>query len=138
MLRKDVQSGNGYRAIQLSDMNCKKSHHYVHRLVVITFIGLPPSNNYVVNHKNLNKRDNRVENLEWVTVQENMHHAYVNGRVDFRRPMRRDNSTGTKGVSPHTGGYQVSLCGKYIGWYPNLHDARLARLEAERRMLPNA
>ena len=134
-LRKDVQSGNGYRAIQLSDKNSKKERHYIHRLVALTFLGEPPRSNYVVNHKNLNKSDNRVSNLEWVTPQENMHHAYVNGRTDYRRSKRHDNTPGIKGVSSKARGYQVTLCGKYIGWYKNINDAQAARLAAEKRLV---
>jgi len=134
-LRKDVQSGRGYRAIELSDCFHNKKRFYVHRLVAVTFIGNPPKKDYVVNHKNLNKWDNRVENLEWTTIKENMQHAYINGRTDFRRPMRSDNKTGVKGVFHHSGGYQVALNGKYVGWYKTLECAINARKTAEMEAL---
>lgn len=50
----------------------------VHRLIAITFIG-PIQGGKEINHKNGNKRDNSVENLEIVTHQENLIHALITG-----------------------------------------------------------
>lgn len=55
----------------------------VHRLVAETFIGLTSA--LEVNHKNFNRSDNRLENLEWCTHAENIRHAFRNGRVNTAR-----------------------------------------------------
>ena len=51
---------------------------YVHRLVATAFIP-NPDNLREVNHKDCNKRNNDVSNLEWVTRQQNCKHAYDSG-----------------------------------------------------------
>lgn len=50
----------------------------VHRLVAISFIS-NPDNLPQVNHKNGNRGDNRVENLEWITNAGNARHAFDTG-----------------------------------------------------------
>lgn len=63
---------NGYRYYRLSK-NGKKTMFYAHRLVADTFIP-NPDNLPVINHKNGNKLDNSVNNLEWVTYSQNTKH----------------------------------------------------------------
>ena len=63
-------------------------HHYlVHRLVAIAF--LPnPEHKETVNHKNLKKDDNSVNNLEWATQKENNRHARDNGAFQMTETMK--------------------------------------------------
>ena len=66
----------GYPVVGLS----KKGKSYtrtIHRLVALTFIP-NPCNKPTVNHINEIKTDNRVENLEWMTVKENDNHGTRN------------------------------------------------------------
>jgi len=62
------KSKTGYLRITLCD-NGRKRHTSVHRIVAEAFID-NPENKPTVNHKNENKHDNRVENLEWATNAE--------------------------------------------------------------------
>ena len=45
---------------------------YIHRLVAETFLG---KSNLQVNHKDENKHNNCVDNLEWITFKENMNYG---------------------------------------------------------------
>lgn len=66
-------NGHGYKSVRLCGR--KRVVKYVHRLVAECFIP-NPNNLPEVNHKNANKADNRVENLEWVTRHDNQKHMY--------------------------------------------------------------
>lgn len=49
----------------------------VHRVIAKAFIEEDPDRKYV-NHKDGNKKNNSVDNLEWCTFSENIQHAYDN------------------------------------------------------------
>lgn len=71
------QERGGYMRVELSN-NCKRKTYSVHRLVAEQFIP-NPENKSEVNHKDFNRKNNSVDNLEWVTRQENSDHK-INGR----------------------------------------------------------
>lgn len=68
---------DGYQRVRLYK-NGIPTTLMVHRIVVNAYIENPLSKSQV-NHKDGNKTNNTVENLEWVTKSENEKHAYKHG-----------------------------------------------------------
>ena len=71
--------------------NGKQNMRLAHRLVAIAFIP-NPENKPVVNHKDGDKKNNNVLNLEWMTHSENSKHSYINGFTP--KPPSWDGKTG--------------------------------------------
>lgn len=73
---------NGYMKVGLSslDLPPKKVHRYsVHRLIMENFCPVEGMEKLQVNHKDGNKKNNCLDNLEWVTCEENIQHAIEHG-----------------------------------------------------------
>lgn len=68
----------GYHEVLLSE-NGRSKNYLVHRLILASFNPIENMDSYDVNHKNGDKLDNRLDNLEWCTRSENIKHAYENG-----------------------------------------------------------
>lgn len=73
----------GYYYVVLYEDNLGKGVA-VHKLVATHFIANPDKKEQV-NHKDGNKLNNQVNNLEWCTRSENMKHAYANNLIKKRR-----------------------------------------------------
>ena len=79
MILKPARVSKGYLGVTLTKDGVRYPRK-IHRLVAETFID-NPLNKSQVNHIDCDKTNNRIENLEWVTQQENIDHAKINGLI---------------------------------------------------------
>jgi len=86
----------GYLMVYLSRKSKKKTKA-VHRIVAEAFIPNPESKE-TVNHKDLDKTNNHVSNLEWLTNEENIQHSIDNGMYKVREIRNRNRRKKEKGV----------------------------------------
>lgn len=86
---KQSLTTTGYKKVTLCDKNHKRKHAKVHRLVAMAFIPKPKNKN-LINHKDGNPLNNRMENLEWCTYSENITHAYQNGLREWSLKGKED------------------------------------------------
>lgn len=73
---------NGYLQIKLQGQT-----HKVHRLVALTYLG--PANGLEVNHKDLNRSNNHVSNLEYVSHAQNIRHSVEQGSYNMSGVTKR-------------------------------------------------
>ena len=77
----------GYKMVKLT-INGKNKGYAVHRLVAQTFLE-NPKKLPIVNHKDGNKTNNNIENLEWVTQSQNRNHAITQLQVRLAQGKRK-------------------------------------------------
>ncbi len=81
---KPINQNNGYLTVNLS-VRGKRKCVLIHILVATSFIQ-NPENKPCVNHKDGDKKNNNLINLEWVTYSENSIHSYrVLNKISSRR-----------------------------------------------------
>lgn len=79
---KPFKNRRGYCLVDIN-VNGKSYTRQLHRLVALTFIDNPLQLE-TVNHKDGNKENNAASNLEWMTVLDNVRHAWKTGLVKPR------------------------------------------------------
>lgn len=102
----------GYKTV-----NIKEKKYSIHRLVAEAFIP-NPENKAQVNHKDGNKLNNCVSNLEWVTPKENVQHAFKIGLCDNAKTIISSMKVSAKII------FQYDLQGNYIKSYKGSVEAQ--------------
>lgn len=92
---KPATDNKGYLRVGLQ-VDGKLITQKVHRLIALAFIP-NPENKPMVNHIDWDKKNNRVENLEWCTAKENTQHAINNGIFSFQTSEKSINKIIKKG-----------------------------------------
>jgi hypothetical protein len=95
-IHSQYKSDGGYIKV-----NIFKNDHNVHRLVAHAFIP-NPDELPMVNHKDGNKCNNLLENLEWISPSDNVRHSYDTGLNTSNRRV-----------------FQYTITGKFVAEYPS-------------------
>lgn len=74
---KTAVTSAGYYTVGLQQTDSSRKIYYIHILVAETFLD-KPDNAEQVNHKDKNRANNSVDNLEWCTQLENIYHQLTN------------------------------------------------------------
>lgn len=117
-IMKPQNNGNGYLRVELWK-DGKQKFFLVHRLVAAAFIP-KPMGLFEINHRDENKTNNVVSNLEWVSRWDNMHYGTRTERTsktveasrfsDFREICLRFVSTQEAGRNGYNSGAVSSCC----------------------------
>ena len=115
---KPAISKDGYKTVVLTK-NKKRKTYKVHKLIALTFIS-QKDDKLQVNHKDGNKLNNNVENLEWCNNSENIKHAYDNKLIDITKKYKKVNQYDLNGnfikqwVSMKEAGEKLNICSQNI------------------------
>ena len=114
-------SHNGYPRVFISSKN-QRTHHFVHNIITLCYLGEKPEG-YQTDHINSIKTDNRLENLQYITPQQN---------TQKRKTM---NGRNVKGYTLKNGKYVAKITVDYkkfyLGSYDTEEEARQAYTDAK-------
>lgn len=108
---KGNRTGDYYYSVSIS-CDGKETNYPVHRLIAMAFLE-NPNNLRCVNHKDGNKQNNHVDNLEWCTNGHNVRHAYKNGLINLYRKGNKCKKCGDKIGDNNKSGY-CQKCNKEL------------------------
>ena len=91
---KPHEEPNGYYRVNLYSKNHKKNYYFIHRLVAYFFVD-NPRNVETVDHIDNNKKNNKANNLQWLT------------RIENNKKQITYSNTGIKGLNIHKGLYHM-------------------------------
>lgn len=75
---------SGYHAVALTHRSGARKLMTIHSLVAKAFLGPPPKPNMEVNHKDADRTNPALTNLEWMTKGQNRKHGYEVGFADAK------------------------------------------------------
>lgn len=87
ILKERIDKKNKMLSVQLYK-NGKGKSYLIHRLVGVTFLGKPTDKNMTINHKDGNRLNNKLENLEWLSLEENIRHGFRNGLYHTQKKIK--------------------------------------------------
>lgn len=126
-----MNNGNGYLYVFLYKQQ-KRKRFYIHRLVATMFLE-KELNKDIINHKDYNKQNNCVDNLEWCTQKENINHSIKNMEKPHNTKISK--ITNEKYIRKKKYNYELTIRGKYQGVFKTLEEAIERRNEILEVML---
>lgn len=122
---KKSKVSNGYFSVELFNQNGSK-RFLIHRLVAQAFIP-NPCNLPQVNHKDENKENNSVENLEWCTAYYNMTYGTLQKRrrenTDYSKEIYKVNAR-INGAITSKKVIQLDKNNSFIAEFDSVHEAQ--------------
>lgn len=87
---KISKNHNGYIRVSLMKKGGGTTSIQYHRLLMMLFKPTENMEKLQINHIDGNKENNALNNLQWVTTQENIHHAIKTGLTNFSYYTEKD------------------------------------------------
>lgn len=120
----------GYDKVKVYDVNRIPYTVSVHRLVMENFNPIADMEKFEVDHLNNNKQDNRIENLQWVTKQENLRRQ--NERIIERTSIDEEGNVVIAGKRNIVQDYKYKICEMYFAKRMSMMDiSKILNIDAQ-------